>query len=384
MKRLMIAMAAVAVLAGCGKEDAAKSDKKDGAVVTIINDKRTYVELSTNDVLVRVNGTELTKGEVERQIAFRIALAKLRSAKFNATIEARLSRDMRQTCDQQFIMQELLKAYALSNGVTVTEADRAPMRERLVKMYTRGGNYRKLVKSLSQENKAILGEGVDRELWVQKGRAKLVAANLKPVEDKEISERRAYFTKYNERANAALAKTWEEATNAWKKATGGYPFEKLVEQYGTVEHVSTDGEWGDLKASDFQDDKELFRVMTTTPEGTIPPPFEGDNGVMVVKMLKITPASTEKGQTEPLYRLSKIYFELPEIWEVETDEEIRADIEKIHDREAFQRGITALVNASKIEYPCGTNLFPRASAKRRPPIPAEARKRIPRGVKISE
>lgn len=382
MKRLMIAVTAAAMLAGCGENEAAKSDKKDDAVITITQDSRTYFELSTNDVVVRVNGADLTKGEVERQIAFRLALAAMRPKKPDAQTEARMRNDMLRTCDQQFIMQELMRAYALSNGVTVTEQDRVPMRAQLVRQYARGGNYRKLVQKLSDENKAILGNGVDRELWVKKGREKLTADNMKPVADEEVAKRRAYFEDYNVRAKAALTKTWADATNVWKKATGGYPFEKLVEQYenGEVEHVSAEAEWGDIKASDYKDDKELYRVLTKTPEGCIPPPFEGDNGVLVVKMLKVTPP--EEGQAEPLYRLAKIHFELPEIWEVETDAEIRTDLETIHKREAFQKGIKALVDASKIEYPCGTNLFPRAKAKRRPQIPAAAQNRLPRGMKL--
>jgi len=383
MKMLAVAIAVV-VLAGCGKDDSAKSDNKDDAVIAIAQDNRTYDQLATNDVLVRVNGAELTKGEVERQIEFRMALAKLRQdVKLDARREAKMRYDMRRTSDQQFIMQELMKAYALSNGVTVTEADRAPMREKLVKMYARGGNYRKLVNSLSRESKAILGEGVDRELWVQKGREKLTADNMKPVEDAEVAQRREYFVKYNERANAALAKTWEDASNVWKKATGGYPFEKLVEQYenGDVEHISAEAEWGDIKASDYKDDKELFRVLKKTPEGCIPPPFEGDNGVLVVKMVKVTPADAE--HAEPLYLLSKIHFELPEIWEVQSDAELRTDLETIHRKQAFGKGVKALVDASKIEYPCGTNLFPRVS-RRRPPMPAEARRRLPKGVALPQ
>jgi len=386
MKRLMVLALAAVALVGCGKRDVHRSEKKDDAVITITQDNRTYDQLTTNDVLVRVNGAELTKGEVERQIAFRIALAKLRlAAKFDAQREAKMRYDMRRTSDQQFIMQELMRAYALSNGVTVTEADRGPMREKLVKTYAKGGNYRKLVKSLSQENKAILGEGVDRELWVQKGREKLTADNMKPVEDAEVAKRREGFVKYNERANAVLAKAWLDATNVWKRATDGYPFEKLVELYenGDVEHASAEAEWVDIKASDYKDDKELFRVLTKTPEGAIPPPFEGDNGVMVVKMLKVTPANPSEGQPEALYRLAKIHFELPEIWTVQSDAELRTDLEAIHRKEAFAKGIKALVDASKIDYPCGTNLFPRVS-RRRSPMPAEVQRRLPKGMKLPE
>lgn len=353
-----LAILLAAMVLGC---DSKKSESASGSDRTTLG-ARTYFQLPKDAVLVSVNGIKLTKGDLESRVGCQLALLKARGKAIRDVEKAR--QRLLMTGIGQFTGEALLAEIGASGDAPVTAEERKGKLDEFAQRLSNVTNFEAVAGRLTADERKELRAEAGRQILAARGKAVLTKRNYKPIAADEVAKRRTYFQNYNRIATATNALIYAQATNVWKRLQSGESFESL---YADLDGkgITVDETPCEIKASDYADDKTYHAVLTTTSVDVLVPPFEGDNGLLVLKMIDILPADASVGRAEPAYVIQRVFFELPEFWEVQTDEELRADVETIHNREAFEKGWKDLVSAAKVEYPSGTtNLFPRASQKR--------------------
>lgn len=350
MTRLMITIAFVAVLAGCGEKEAANPAKPSVPKGTL-----TYETMATNDVIVVANGVPLTKGDVERQIAVQKELVRIANPHMKLTEIERRANSFRRGAERLHIQRRTMVAEAERRGFIVTENDRKEMREGFAKRVLRGrAKYGLLAGKLDADKRAALDAGLDLDVLCQKVND-AIRKECRVVVTQEEAEKKFHdIEAYNARAKADEAKIWKSASNVWERIRGGEDFEKAaVRVMDGNEHVNSDMDWGEFELDFFKDDTALCHYLTVMPEGTVAPPLPGDNGILIVKMLAKLPVDFGTGRLKPHYRLAKIFFELPEFYPLESVDALKVELEKMRMDDAFKKKISELEAAVKLEYPNG-------------------------------
>lgn len=360
MKKVMMALAATALLFGCGEKEAAKPAKP-----SVPKSELTYEKMATNDVIVVVNGKALTKGAVEREIAVQVELMKI--GKPNAKIgELDRAKDrIIRTAEKRFIERRVMVAEAERRGFKVTDEDRQKIREKIAKSVLRGSKakYGILVGKLDAANRAELDAGLDLDVLCQKANVALMEECRVEVTDAQAQAKYRELEEYNKGAKEEEARIWKNASNAWERIQSGESFEKAAERcMAASEHVNSDMEWGDFELAFFKDDEQLCRYLPVMPVGTVTPPLPGDNGLLIIKMIQKFPADLGAGQTQPRYRLAKIFFELPETYPLTTAEALKPELASALSEKAFKTRVAELVAAAKVEYPNGKVMSEPANA----------------------
>jgi len=351
MKKVMMALAATALLFGCGEKEAAKPAKP-----AVPKSELTFEKMATNDVIIVVNGKELTKGMVEREIAVQAELMKI--GKPNAKIGDldRAKAKIIRTAEKRFIERRVMVDEAERRGFKVTDEDRQNIRERLAKSVLRGSKakYGILAGKLDAVSRAELDEGLDLDALCQKVNLALMEECRVHVTDAEAQAKFRELEEYNKGAKEEEARIWKNASNAWERIQSGESFERAAERCTAAsEHVNSDLEWGDFELAFFKDDVQICRYLPIMSAGTVTPPLPGDNGLLIIKMIKKTPADLGAGQTEPRYRLAKIFFELPETYPLTTAAALKPEMVSALSEKAFKTRVAELVAAAKVEYPNG-------------------------------
>lgn len=360
--RMLIYMGLTAlVLIGCGK----KADETAPAV------RKAYAELAPSDVMVRVNGKDLLKSHVEEEIAYKIGVLRAVSGLVGPKQIEAARRQIAKSAVRQFISDVVLEDAARVRGVKRTEADFEFVKGAFTNSLPKGMTYEKVVASLSAaDRRAFLGR-MERDTLKQAMRNALMAEQKVTVDDAEIRARQKAISEANETAMATNRLLWAMATNTWRRIEAGEPFEKVAARLADVDHMTADVEWGPLNGSDYVDDPELYKYITTLPIGGLTPPFEGDNGILILRLKKVLPPDPKENRKETQYVFNKVFFELAETWKVEPEEESRRLLTLFKADEAYRQALKALTDAARIEYPNGKISFndPRRRMSRRD-IPA--------------
>lgn len=350
MKRSLMVLAVTALLFGCSEKEASKPAKPSVPKGTL-----TYEKMATNDVIVIVNGQALTKGAAELQIAVQQEAAKLANKNIRLTDLERQRTKALRGMEKLFIERRVMLDEAARRGITLTAEDRKAIRDRFAKSVLKGrALYGLVVGKLDAEKRAELDRGLDFDMLVQKVSAELAKECAVKVTPAEAEKKYKDIEAYNVGAVAEETQIWKNATNVWERIQRGESFEQAALRSTTGnEHANSDMEWGDFDLDFFKGDRELCHYLSVMPEGTVTPPVPGDNGVLLVKLLKKIPADFSADQVKPRYRLAKIFFELPETYTLGTVEELRQEMEHALSEKAFKERVAALVAAAKIEYPNG-------------------------------
>lgn len=365
MKRLMVAMVAVGLLAGCGDE-AAKT------AATAAPAGRTYVELAESDVLVSVNGKSLTKADVESEMDLQRALILTVNPRQKLErIELKLGK-VRGSAPERFVNRTILLDEAERRGITASEELRADIRKRFMAQNFKfsGGDFESLKKKMSLKFYSRLEADLDADARLEALRAAMTGECRYEATEKEAETRAAAMRQYNERMAKVQAGIYRDATNAWNRVQAGESMEAAVERIVASgnKHAEADMDWGTFELSFFDEFPQVGRFLSVMPVGTVSPPVEGDNGLMIFKLLDVVNPDQASGHVR--YHLARIFFELPEFYPELAGEALRKRISEERTERAVKERVAALVKAAHIAYPNGTakQLFARPSKAANSPV----------------
>jgi len=193
---------------------------------------------------------------------------------------------------------------------------------------------------------------VDKELKVQL-RQEIPDAEL----DKIIDERDAY----NKRSEKKNTEIFAFATNVWlgivaDKATNA--FELAAAKLDGREHVTYDAEWNGLSDEIFKAEPSIRKLLPTMEAGDVTPPVEGDNGLVILKLVR--KGFTGGFGTQPRqasYDFKKIFFALPSFAEEPPRELFARRIADKRTAQAAKAAIEARRNSVTVNYPKGKVVF---------------------------
>ena len=361
-------LSAVLLLAGCGKEE----PKAPGLYVD--ETKSVLMKnLSPRDVIVRVNGVDITKKDFLVRRSLNEKIYRLRN-KIELGTKNRKAKSYIQTMEKsipdEYIRHELVRQAADEAGITVPE-------KRLKSEYKKFLNYIGRPKDSMEKVVALVGKDEGRVLvdFMRDGiRAELLRDTLATngyytVTDEMVSNHLARIVAWNKNADRLNEKARKKANQFREKVLNGGDFKELGKKTAQI-HPEYAEEWDSFQLMEFSEENQQLRDwLATANAGDISGPIDLDDGIAIVKVVDKWKEPQGEGN-EPVdeFQLVRCTFTAYQYTLVETEDEIRrqylAELEK---NLMGQLGDRLWANAV-IEFPNGKDFW----GKAKKPAPAES------------
>ena len=324
---------------------------------------KTVDQMSSNDVIVAVNGYALTKMTFDRMMALRIRSYMNQGA----SSQVAMSRvdEYRQRYPKMFLGHRLLVDRALEAGIVTPEEVRENVAESVRK------TAKQAKKSVAQFINSIKGfeDLYFYELAVNYAVSKVVDKEIPPLMEvtpafvsnvqETVTVENAKATASNELFRVQLKELREEIIA--KKVS----FEEASDKFSYIDRddtvVAEGGKWGNFSQGDF-DNEETERIVFSLRLGEISEVLEEANGFHIIRVDKITPATkyddgsiatSEERELSHIWK-SKIPFLL-----TQDDAILSRDLKRQMQMRAINKYTTDLATngVNKVVYPNGRILF---------------------------
>jgi len=383
-------MLAAVVAAGCAKE--AQQDGKSGNALAAGSRSAipgSFDKLPDNATIISVDGRKLTKGEFSKWIALRQTMVS-RTIQGGGKIGLEqldfIKRQMLSSVTNDFPREVAIAGYAKSRRITASTNDIWRCRQGFLAASRLSGKpWKKALAAFPKELQDTIEGRVAAEAISFAVADRWQKENKIAASQDEIDKIYGKYLEYNKTCAASNATVWATASNIWKKAVSGADFRELQDKYDQDEYKSGDGEWGTFTPAGFTDEPELWKLCRHMRPGWISPPVEGDNGLMILKVLSLddgdgdTAAADYTPSPDASIKLARIFLHLPLFIEETGKEEFAKEVQNAKTLSEYNKFAASLVSKAKIEFPCGTRIFepPKPAAKGMPVLPAGAVKGNP-------
>jgi len=355
MKSFVLFLVAGLFLAGCEK----KPEPENASVTT--NSSPTVTAsassaLSNDTVVVRIDGKNLTRGEIlaRGKTVLLLNMNKARKTK----IKKREIQALERYC-KSAVWKEIAKAavarYVTDKDLEVPQDAIRRATRRFELQY--GARSRKLRRMHNVKDlKYMLGKNAFRadEMIMDMALFEVMTNEVAKtaeitITDKMVSDRLQQIKRSNERVAATNDLVFAKATNVWRRIVSGeLEFERAASEFSEDEYIKDGCAWGTFSHDQLADEDAVLALLPTLKTGDITPPVASDGGVAILRK-----DEDDDGRT---YSFSRVFFRLPYFYDEETPEEARAALKDLKFHEAIQKAIMDSAAKLKIEYPNGTNL----------------------------
>ena len=378
MKSFVLFLVAGLVLAGCEKKpepentSAAANSSPTAAAnsspTVAANSSPTVAAspapaLSNDTVVVSIDGKNLTRGEIlaRGKTVLLLNMNKARKTK----IKKREIKALERYC-KSAAWKEIAKAavarYVTDKGLEVPQDAIRRATRKFELQY--GARSRKLKRMHNLADlKYMLGKNafrademiMDTALFEVMTNDVVKNANI-AITNEMIMERLAQIKEANKRAAATNDLVFAKATNVWSRIVSGeLEFGKAAAEFSEDEYIGEGCEWGTFTRDQLDGEDAVLALLPTLKTGDITPPVESDGGVAILRR--------DEDDSDKTYSFSRIFFRLPYFYDEETPEEARAALKDLKLHEAIQTAIKDSAAKLKVEYPNGTNLIWKITAK---------------------
>ena len=324
-----------------------------------------YSSLKESDVLISVNGTTLTKGDLEGQLRIKIKVAKLRAKNLSAEKEINLSNRLKELVYRTFLPLALFATEAKKLNIVPSDSHRMQLEQKYCATYGVGCKtldemYSKMEPVESLAIKRLLELDLLNQSYIS-----AVLATQMVVSVEEVSNQVASTIAYNQRMSLTNALIYAQASNVLARARAGADFSELADEFSQDEEKEPGGDLGFCAADDFALESPTYweNIVCLKP-GEITDVMESEEGIEIVKFL---------GEKEDIYgdgskferHLARIVWHTAIIFD--TDEKlIRSEMEKERRNDVLQKASMELQKKATIVYPHGEGvLFPSKRQKLR-------------------
>jgi hypothetical protein len=311
-----------------------------------------YMQLKESDVLISVNGYNITKEYVESYLSLMDELASFDKMKKHRKIDGKVKLYAIKKLLKELVIERVLTEYLISENLRPTAEEISKELTKIVKRYYpefAAQTYRFYAK-VSRDNRRMFETYVRKCATLEK--AKHVIEGNIVISDEELNKAKEENIAYNVKARAALADVWNTASNDWNSVKASGDFDALVKKYekGKNDHIYSDPEWGVFDLVFFKDDPEIIKTLNRMKKGDISEPVLGDFGLNILKLTDYEEFTDSTGMKDRRFHLAQIFYELPVI-RSEDDGEIRADMIKKMKNKNYNTKLKELVDSAKITYP---------------------------------
>ena len=331
----------------------------------IVADKQVALaDMAPSDIIVSVNGQALTRQAYEDGLDLYTTLFTFRSSAANQmTINAyrsnRGATSILEYVPKQLILQEgrrlgiRLSPEALTAAEQETWKKTAPRRA--------GEDFVTVLGAKASQFKQHVAE----DEYVKATRKALFADRL-AVSDEEVDaamKRRADWNEVYVESNRVVMARGEEIV---RELRAGSDFAEMAMRVS--QHGPEDGkEWGEFTREEI-DDPKLREVAFQLPVGGISDPIDTEHGLIIIRVLEQTSGAAVESavaQRVASVKLAKILLLMYNAFDKISHEQLRANIEKDRISEVQKEWVPQLYKTATIEYPNGTNLWPKAKSRAR-------------------
>ncbi len=379
--RLYIALlATVAALVGCDRDKdpaqgrpgrpGAKGDVQSTATTNAVPAARKRARplplidrLPATGVVVRVNGTDITKKEFADWESLRVKIwAYAHGKPLDGKTEdvKRFRSGNRTRVIGELIKRVLISDYAKKNGISVSDDRmRAEERKFLKSVKRPKAKFDSLAAKFGEDGFAQLKAAVAADALAGVVIEKTSTNDLRNVTEEEITNRVEFVKRLNDEADRKNAIAREKAAKAKAEILAGAKFAEVAAKYSEYcpEYGST---WESVRLDEFEGDDPLLKWLVGAKVGDISDPIDLDDGISIVglkMMFEAEPAEDGKAAVME-YELVRCCFYAYEKQEVIEDrQELVEDMLELRRERAMEELRQKLTESVEIEFPSGRNLF---------------------------
>lgn len=306
-----------------------------------------------NAVIVRVNGVDITRRMVDRQVDMMVTLLGNRRRSLSPQAAARFkTNNLKPISDELFRRMIISTVLASSNVVASAEA-RAEIELECVKnLGKKGQTFGNLRSSMV---KAGFGKEFDFNVDVDarlKTFVTTVRSNEYYVSEEKLAKVKSDVAEYNARAAATNKVMLAHAQSVLRRARSGEDFGKLADEFSQDPEKEKGGALGDCDESDFSDDKHVWRAISELPAGSVSDVMDTEDGYAIFKVVRRNTA--EESETgDASLTLARIFFRRAYLFPPQSDADLRADVEQELRAKLLTNVYKAFREQSEIIYPNG-------------------------------
>jgi len=269
---------------------------------------------------------------VEAKVLLTSALMPKSSAKQLAEMRTFISSNVVVKLKQDFVVSNYLKEANMA-------VEDAAIDKQLQKIFRSKKAMMAFLDGQSAANKAYIRSLVRADLAFEMVRTQVVDKANVSIPAEKVRDVVSRITAYNRVALATNALVYAQASNCWQEIKSGkLTFAAASLKYDKTPDRSADRHyWGEFPLRALAEDVRLCSLLPNMKPGDVTPPVEADNGLAVVQLIDVT-QNEMAGQNlspEAYYRLNKIFFELPIVYDTPTDDNVRAELLKKEQAHAF-------------------------------------------------
>jgi len=319
-----------------------------------VEKKAATLALSPTNVLVRVNGVDITYGQLERHINMMVALLQnKRKQPLSPDMVAKFKKKNRKPLSDELYQRAVFSTCLAKSNVTVTAQARTQVERECQR------NFGKRKQTLG-DLKAYMGKtGFGKEFadnldFDIRLRSFLTAvySNEYFVSQADLAKARANIVAYNKRAAATNDIVFAYASGILKRAKAGEEFAKLADAYSQDTEKNKGGNLGDCDESDFADEKHIWRILSGLSAGAVSDLLETEDGYTIFKVLRRNTA--EQSETgDASLTLARIFFRRAYLIPDQSDDELIVDLEQEKRRKLMGEVYRRFRAQSEVSYPNG-------------------------------
>ena len=348
----------VAVASGCGDRSSLSSKAARPG-----NAKKSaqYEALSANDVIVTVDGSALTKSNVEERVNLTIALARI-SGRYPGDLNKPIVRNRLVKNEiSRFIVGRILLNAARAEKISELADARELASRQVVGSYgEEGESYEAFVKRLNVKYRAALQEKVDEAAMIFSF-IHVSAGDSAKVTEAEIDEIVAHGRKLESESKRLLAEQRQKAVSIHERLVAGESFEQLAADSFTAGEDGGNGEWGSYTKTALEFHyPEVAKAVASLQKGEFTQPLELDDGIYIVKLYEREGAGAESAVTlnPEMLTLGRIVLPLPMMYEESDRDSIKYDLlNRKLTRFQSDKLLPELRSKAKISYPHGQIVY---------------------------
>lgn len=325
------------------------------------NPPPTFQGLDRRAVIVRIDGKDVTKGDVlrEAKVFVTLNMNKKRRTKMQRNENAFFRRWCVEGADlavNRAVVGRYAREHGLANSTNLLNQVTRQIERRYgvkSKKLKRWHSFNDL-KFMLGKNASLLDAEVSARATYQTVTNHIVSANPIIITPEMIAKRISSIERYNQRMAGTNALVYARATNVWRRIVAKeLTFEQAATNYSEDVYIADGCEWGTFGSDQLADDPAVLKMLPTLKVGDITPPVESDGGLAIVRLDEIL---------EKKYTFSRVFFRLPVFFDLETSDQARCRLREDATQALIKRELDATKAMMRIEYPNGTNLFEKGSA----------------------
>ena len=349
-----------ALVAGCTDEQKEPGVYVDEAKSILMKD------LSPRDVIVRVNGKEITKRDFQVRRSLHEKVYRLHNNYELAGKNKRVRNHIRAIeggIPDEYIRHELYRQAADAEGVAVPEKLlNSEFKKFLQHIGKPKASKEDVAAMLGKEEFGVLMAFMRDAIRAEILRDKLATNGYYVVSDEMVSNHLDKISRWNANAKRLNDKARTKALNFKKKVLAGADFAELGQKTAQIRPEYAK-EWDSIQIMELNEDAaELRDWLKAANVGDISDPLDFDDGIAIVKVLDKTQAPVPKGAPPAFdYSLARCTFKAYQFTQEETADEVRRNFRIELQNALMQKLGEKLWKAAVIEFPNGVDFFGKVS-----------------------